>query len=181
MADLSETSRKTRTEKYVKNTLIPSILLGITISTLSALLYLLRNELIMISDSKFLIFASFGSTAFIMYLMPSTPSARIVKFVKSYIIAAIIGLLGFYLYPVLGILFDLAMVETLIALVLVSAKAMHPPAAAIGIVFAVDRIGIYGIVIIVLGILTIIALKIILDKIVLVTEEEIERKHKYAG
>jgi CBS-domain-containing membrane protein len=181
MAASSGTVIKARTKKYVKNTLIPSILLGITISTLSALLYLLRNELIILSDSKFLIFASFGSTSFIMYLMPTSPAARIDKFVKSYIIAAIIGLLGFYLYPALGILFDLAMVETLIALALVSAKAMHPPAAAIGIVFAIGRIGLYGIVVVVLGILTIIALKIILDKIVLVTEEEIEKKHKFAG
>ncbi|MGC8514568.1 MAG: HPP family protein [Thermoplasmata archaeon] len=180
MAALLGTDMKAKTEKYVKNTLIPSILLGITISTLSALLYILRNELIIISESKFLIFASFGSTAFIMFLMPSSPSARIDKFVKSYTIAAVIGLFGFYAYPVLGIFFDLAIIETLIALALVSARAMHPPAAAIGIVFAIGRIGLYGVAVIALGILTIVVLRIVLDKIVMVTEEELSKNHKDA-
>jgi CBS-domain-containing membrane protein len=178
MAELSGTDLKKRSAIFVKNTLIPSILLGITISTLSALLYLLRNELIIISESKFLIFASFGSTAFIMFLMPASPSAKIDKFVKSYTIAAIIGLFGFYAYPVLGVFFDLAMIETLIALALVEARAMHPPAAAIGIVFAIGRVGLYGIAVIALGILTIVALRIVLDKIVIVTEEELSGKHK---
>ncbi len=168
---------KAKTERYVKNTLIPSIFLGITISTVSVLLYVLRDDLIIVSGMKYLIFASFGSTAFIIYLMPSSPSARIDKFVKSYTIAAVIGLLGYYAYPTLGIFFDLAMVETLIGIALVSFKAMHPPAAAIGIVFAIGSVGPYGIVVIALGILTIVALKVVLDKIVLVTEEELGKKH----
>ena len=181
MTALSGTDFKARTESYVKKTLIPSILMGITISALSALLYLLRNELVIISESKFLIFASFGSTAFIMFLMPSSPSAGIVRFVKSYTIAAVIGLFGFYAYPVLGTFFDLGIVETLIALALVSDRAMHPPAAAIGIVFAVGRVGPYGVAVIALGILTIVVLRIILDKIVLVTEEELSKNHKKAA
>lgn len=181
MTALYGTDFKARSERYVKKTLIPSILMGITISALSALLYLLRNELVIISESKFLIFASFGSTAFIMFLMPSSPSAGIVRFVKSYTIAALIGLFGFYAYPVLGTFFDLGIVETLIALALVSARAMHPPAAAIGIVFAVGRVGLYGVAVIALGILTIVVLRIILDKIVLVTEEELSKNHKKAA
>ena len=60
MTALYGTDFKARSERYVKKTLIPSILMGITISALSALLYLLRNELVIISESKFLIFASFG-------------------------------------------------------------------------------------------------------------------------
>ena len=180
MTALSRADFKARSERYVKKTLIPSILMGITISALSALLYLLRNELVIISESKFLIFASFGSTAFIMFLMPSSPSAGIVRFVKSYTIAAVIGLFGFYAYPVLGTFFDLGIVETLIALALVSARAMHPPAVAIGIVFAVGRVGPYGVAVIALGILTIVVLRIILDKIVLVTEEELSKNHKKA-
>ncbi len=181
MGGLASKEFKIKAERYVKNTFVPSIFLGITISAVSVLLFILRNELVIVSDGKFLIFASFGSTAFIMYLMPSSPTAKIDKFVKSYAIASVIGLFGFYAYPVLGTFFDLAIVETLIALALVSLKAIHPPAAAIGIVFAIGKVGPYGIVVIMLGILTIIGLKIMLDRVVLVTEDELAKKHSLSN
>ena len=56
--------------KKINQSIIPAILLGITVAFLSFLLDITEHELIISSSSKLLIFASFGSSAFIMYMMP---------------------------------------------------------------------------------------------------------------
>ena len=158
--------------QFVKSAVIPSILLGITLSIFSALFFALRDYLIILVDAKYLIFASFGSTAFIMYLMPKSPSANISKFAKSYVAASLIGYAGLYISGYLGIFAAIAIVETFIAITMVALKAEHPPAAAIGLVFTINRVGVAGILLIIIGILTISGLTIILNKTVHVAEQE---------
>ena len=158
--------------QFVKSAVIPSILLGITLSIFSALFFALRDYLIILADAKYLIFASFGSTAFIMYLMPKSPSAKISKFAKSYVAASLIGYAGLYIAGYLGIFAAIAIVETFIAITMVALKAEHPPAAAIGLVFTINRVGAAGILLIIIGILTISGLTMVLKKTVHVAEHE---------
>ena len=158
--------------QFVKSAVIPSILLGITLSIFSALFFALRDYLIILADAKYLIFASFGSTAFIMYLMPKSPSAKISKFAKSYVAASLIGYAGLYIAGYLGIFAAIAIVETFIAITMVALKAEHPPAAAIGLVFTINRVGPAGILLIIIGIFTISGLTIILKKTLHAAEHE---------
>jgi CBS-domain-containing membrane protein len=168
--------------KIVKNTIIPALLLGITLAILVFLLYLLRDYLIIIEDAKYLIFASFGSSAFIMYMMPESSSSRISKFAKSYVAASLIGYSGLYMSGFLGVFATIAIVETLIAIVMVSLKAEHPPAAAIGIVFTINRVGLAGILIIVIGVITVSLLSLFLKKAVILAKEEEEKmKQNFAN
>jgi len=78
-------------------------MLGFTVALLTFLLNLAENVLIITIGAKFLIFASFGSSAFIMYLMPENDSAKVNKFVKSYIAAGIIGFLCTFVVPYIGL------------------------------------------------------------------------------
>jgi len=161
--------------KNMKKSIIPAILLGITVAFLSFLLDITEHELIISSSSKLLIFASFGSSAFIMYMMPESDSAHVDKFVKSYLAAGIIGFISTLIVPYIGLFYSIAVAETFIAIVLIVIKAKHPPAAAIGIVFLLSSVGLYGIIIIIVGIVTISVMTKVLMKTVSKAEVEIKK------
>lgn len=152
-------------------------MLGFTVAILTFLLNIAEHVLIISLGAKFLIFASFGSSAFLMYLMPENDSAKVSKFVKSYIAAGIIGLLCTFLVPYISIFYSIAVVETAIAITLVGIRAKHPPAAAIGIVFLIFRVGFYGILIIVIGVATVCILTTLLNKAYYEAEKEVRRIH----
>jgi CBS-domain-containing membrane protein len=156
----------------IKQAVIPSILLGITLSIFSLLMYALKDYLVMLTDSKYLIFASFGSSAFIMYLMPKSPSAATSKFVKSYMAASLIGYGGLFLSDSMGVFASIAIVETLIAITLVGIRAEHPPAAAIGLVFTIYRVGFAGVLVIIVGIIVISLLTLLMKKTLRAAEDE---------
>ena len=78
----------------------------------------------------------------------------------------------------LGTYFDLPILETPIALALLSSRAVNPRSAGIGLVFEIGRVALYGIAEIALGTITIVVLEIIPDKIVMVTVGELSKKHK---
>ena len=150
-------------------------MLGFTVALLTFLLNLAENVLIITIGAKYLIFASFGSSAFIMYLMPENASAKVNKFVKSYIAAGIIGFLCTFIVPYIGFFYAIAVVETVIAITLVAIDAKHPPAAAIGIVFLINRVGFYGIFIIVIGVATVSILTTVLNKAYYEAEKEVRK------
>ena len=150
-------------------------MLGFTVALLTFLLNLAEHVLIISLGAKFLIFASFGSSAFIMYMMPENDSARVSKFVKSYVAAGIIGFLCTFLVPYIGLFYAIAVVETAIGITLGGIGAKHPPAAAIGIVFLINRVGIYGILIIIVGVATISILTTILNKAFSEAKKEIKK------
>jgi CBS-domain-containing membrane protein len=107
--------------------------------------------------------------------MPDNESAKVSKFVKSYIAAAIIGFLCTFLVSFIGLFYAIAVVETAIAITMVGIGAKHPPAAAIGIVFLINRVGIYGILIIVVGVVTVSILTTILNKAFHEAEKEVRK------
>ncbi len=164
-----------KTAEKLKKALVPALMLGFTVAFLTFLLNLAEHVLIISLGAKFLIFASFGSSAFIMYMMPENESARLGKFVKSYLAAGIIGFLCTFLVPYIGLFYAIAVVEAVIALTLVSIGAKHPPAAAIGIVFLINRVGIYGILIIIVGVLTVSILTTLLHKLFYEAEKELKK------
>ncbi|WP_393972075.1 HPP family protein [Oxyplasma meridianum] len=150
-------------------------MLGLTVALLIFLLNLAEHLLIISIDAKYLIFASFGSSAFLMYLMPESNSSKVSKFVKSYFAAGVIGLLCTFIVPYIGLFYSIAVVETAIAITLVGIEAKHPPAAAIGIVFLINRVGIYGIIIIIIGVATVSILTTVLKKAFYEAEKEVRR------
>ena len=60
-------------------------------------------------------------------------------------------------------------------IVLVLAKAEHPPAVGIAVAFVLYNVGIMGILVVILGMLLLIAMRILLEKAVYAMEHDVDR------
>ncbi|MEM0139914.1 MAG: HPP family protein [Ferroplasma sp.] len=103
---------------------------------------------------------------------PKNPSSKLTKFVKSYILAGIAGIAGFYVSTYVGLYYSLAITETVIALLLVLFKAEHPPSMGIGAVFILERADIYALIFLFTGMILIIAFDLFLYKFVYAVEKD---------
>ena len=92
----------------------------------------------MVPIAKFIVFSSFASSSFLLFMEPHQESSRLSKFIKSYIISGLIGIAGSFIALHIGIYYSLALVETMVALFLVLFNAIHPPAMGIAVVFILE-------------------------------------------
>ncbi|WP_337860583.1 HPP family protein [Ferroplasma sp.] len=161
-------------EIRIRNHIIPSIFVGITISV--TILTLSFLHIYVIPIAKFIVFSSFASSSFLLFMEPKKDSSRISKFVKSYIIAGLIGILGFFISTYIGIYYTIALVETVISILLVTFTAMHPPAMGIGVVFILERANIFALLFLFSGMVLIILFDEFLNKFVYVVKDEIHNK-----
>ncbi len=160
------------TEILIRNSIIPAVFIGITISFTIFALSLLHIYVVPIA--KFIVFSSFASSSFLLFMEPKRSSSSISKFVKSYIISGIIGVIGFFISVHIGLYYTLAIVETAIALLLVLTKSEHPPAMGIGVVFILERANIFALVFLVTGMVIIILMDKFLNKFVYVIKNDIK-------
>ncbi|KJE48907.1 MULTISPECIES: HPP family protein [Acidiplasma] len=159
-------------EILIKNHIIPAIFIGITVSI--TIFILSVTHIYFVPFAKFIVFSSFASTSFLLFMMPDNKSAKIDKFLKSYIIAGIVGVLGFYMAFFISIYYVIALVETLVAILLVIFHSEHPPAMGIGIVFILQTISYFAIFFLITGMVIIAALDFVLKKFVIVIEEDLQ-------
>lgn len=90
--------------------------------------------LLEIFTSQKLLFSSLASSAFLIYMDPKHPTNRVRTLIIAQISAALIGYLIFIL---LGPGYLSAAISMIIAIiVMISAKAMHPPAVSSAMIFA---------------------------------------------
>jgi hypothetical protein len=160
-------------EIRIRNHIVPSIFIGITISATILILSLLHIYIIHVS--KFIVFSSFASSSFLLFMEPKQDSSRISKFVKSYVIAGLVGILGFFVSAYIGIYYTIALVETIIAILLVTFSAMHPPAMGIAVVFVLEEVNFYGILFLFSGMVIIIFFDKFLYKFVYVLEDGVKK------
>jgi CBS-domain-containing membrane protein len=156
----------------IRGSIIPSIMIGITVAVLAFIINIVKTHLLIGEGSRLVIFASFGSSAFILYMFPRSRHAKIYKFAGSYFVAAVAGIGGTLLIPAAGVYYTVAVVEMLISFIIVIAGLEHPPAVAIGIVFVIGRVGLYGLLVIVVGVAAVSLMKTILEKTVYKIEED---------
>lgn len=161
---------QSRREVQIRNGIIPAIFIGITLSITIFSLSLVHIYIVPIA--KFIVFSSFASSSFLLFMEPHQESSKINKFVKSYIISGVCGIMGFFISLHIGLYITLALVETLVALLLVTFQAMHPPAMGIAVVFILERANLFALLFLFTGMLLIIVFDRFLNKFVYIIEDE---------
>ncbi|SMD31338.1 HPP family protein [Picrophilus oshimae] len=162
-------------EEFIRNKMIPALFVGITIAITIFLLHYFYNLVIPIA--RFIIFGSFASSAFLLFMEPENKSSKLMTFIRSYIIAGIIGLIVSLLTYYINIYYSVTIVEFILALALVSLRAEHPPAMGIDLVYVIEKLNIYSIIFVVLGALIIASLDKILEKFVYI-ERRFDKNYK---
>ncbi|EQB70239.1 MAG: HPP family protein [Candidatus Thermoplasmatota archaeon] len=160
-------------ETKLRNNVVPSIFIGITLSL--TILFLALLHIYMVPIAKFIVFSSFASSSFLLFMQPHQESSRLSKFIKSYIISGLIGIGGSFIALHIGIYYSLALVETLVALFLVLFNAIHPPAMGIAVVFILERANIFALLFLFSGMILIILFDKFLNKFVYAMEGEFKK------
>jgi hypothetical protein len=95
-----------------------------------------------------IIFASFAGSGFVLFMAPNTRGGNIKRFVKSYIAAGVLGELGYFALPYLGIYITTALIIPATALVLEGTDSVHAPAISLAFAFIIYDVGLDGIVLV---------------------------------
>ncbi|MDE1851373.1 MAG: HPP family protein [Candidatus Micrarchaeota archaeon] len=165
MATLTqEAYRKFKHMRNKHNVLIPILLVTVVLLVLVFMLDIVDVGLDRNFGSSAIIFTSFASSTFIMFMMPYTKSASPKRFVKSYAIATVFGYLGLLLISYFGIYLATVVVVFLTALFLFETDSEHPPAMGLLFAFVLYHVGILSAFVIVSGVLIIAVLHIAMTK-----------------
>jgi CBS-domain-containing membrane protein len=159
---------------HLKNSIIPIILTALTVSILVLLLEYLNFDLHYGNGSSVIIFASFGVSAYLLFMLPRSRVSKIRGFVKSYIFAIIAGILGFYMLGFLPIYVVAGIVVFLVSVMISIGNALHPPAVGISLAFVFFSIGVDGIAVVLLGMLILLFLRLVLERFIYTVEKDIE-------
>ncbi|MCL4373888.1 MAG: HPP family protein [Candidatus Marsarchaeota archaeon] len=172
---LRHSRKRERSSKRLKRRLIPAVLAGVTLAILVFLLGYFRIDLLYGIGTSAIIFTSFASSIFIMYIMPNSRAAKSSKFLKSYLLAAIVGYMGGLTTSILPLFVIAGIVIFVLIVLLILTYSEHPPAAAIAFAFVLFHVGVAGIAIIIAGIATILFFRFVLEKIIFELERDIEK------
>ena len=172
---LKNSRRKERSSERLKRRLIPAVLAGVTLAILIFLLGYFRIDLLYGIGTSAIIFTSFASSIFIMFIMPNSRAAKSSKFVKSYLLAAIVGYIGGFATSILPLFVIAGVVLFVLIVLLILTYSEHPPAAAIAFAFVLFHIGIAGIAIIIAGIATMLFFRFVLEKAIFELERDMEK------
>ncbi len=148
-----------------RNVLIPIFLSSVALVAIVFILQELNLYITKISGSSALIFASFASSAFTLLLMPYSKAAKRKRFVKSYIIAAVFGYLGFQLSTYVNFYFSFSIVFFVVSLLLFETDSEHPPALGIAAAFLLFGVPAEGIITIALGVALLVLLKTLFQRL----------------
>ncbi len=162
-----------KTEVILKNKVTPAVLAALAIVILTYVLYYLGFDLQYGIGSSAILFASFGSSAFVLFLMPRSKAAAIDAFVKSYLLAAALGLVGFYMLGILPLYLVSGIILLALALMMYMSSAEHPPAVGIAMAFILYKIDIYGVLVVALGVVVLIFLRFVLERFVYILEKDL--------
>ena len=159
--------------KRLKFRLIPAILAGLNLAILVFFLQYFNIDKAYGLGTSAVIFTSFASSIYIMFITPNSRAAKNSKFVKSYAIAGVVGSLGGLGLAIMPLYAVAALVIFFVSVLMIITKSEHPPAAAIAFAFVLFRIGYIGIIIIASGVVIVIALRYILEKTMFEVEREV--------
>ncbi|MCL4387660.1 HPP family protein [Candidatus Marsarchaeota archaeon] len=158
--------------KRLKHRIVPAILAGLALALLVFLLQYFDIDKAYGLGTSAVIFTSFASSIYIMFITPNSRAAKNSKFVKSYTIAGIVGSIGGLGLAVMPLYVVAALVIFFVSVLMIITKSEHPPAAAIAFAFVLFRIGVIGIIIIASGVIIVVTLRYLLEK----TTFEVERE-----
>ncbi len=168
-------TNKRKSSTVLNNRIIPAVLAALAVSILIFILYYVNFDVLYGIGASAVLFASFGASAFILFLTPRAKSARLKSFVESYVVGAFIGALGFYLSAILPLYVVAGIIVFLLSSLMIVADAPHPPAIGIALAFVLYKIDVYGIFIVILGLVILLFLRVVLERFVFVVERDVER------
>lgn len=148
----------------LKHRILPALLAGITLLILVFMLQYAKIDKAYDLVSSAVIFTSFASSIYIMFITPNARTAKSSKFVKSYIIASIVGSIGGFLIVYLPLYIVAGMVLFFVSILMIMTQSEHPPAAAIAFAFVLFKVNYTGILIIISGIIIVLAVRYVLEK-----------------
>jgi CBS-domain-containing membrane protein len=161
--------------KRLKHRVLPAIIGGVALAFLVFMLQYFNIDRAYGLGTSAVIFTSFASSIYIMFIMPNSRASRNSKFVKSYILAGITGFFGGLLLPYMPLYAVAAIVLFVVSILMIITKSEHPPAAAIAFAFVLFHIGYIGIIIIASGVVLVVVLRYLLEKSIFEIEREMQK------
>ena len=154
--------------------LLPALVTAVVVTLLYGILWVLGIAFLS-SGSSIVLFTAFGASAFLLFTAPHSPASRLDKFVKSYIIAAILGPIGYLLAGFVTVFIAIGIMVFVMSALLYATRSEHPPAIGIMLAFIIYRIDIYGALLVVLGVLIIITARLLIGKRLYAIDMDIEK------
>lgn len=169
--------RASRRRRYatLKSKAIPGILAALATSILIFILYYVNFDISYGAGASAIIFASFGASAFILFMTPRARSARVGSFIKSYVLAAVLGIAGLYAVSFIPFYVAAGVVVFLLSMLMYATDSDHPPAIGIALAFILYRIDIVGALLVIIGVALLLFLRLVLEKFVYLVEEDVVR------
>ncbi len=156
--------KKSGFEIEVKRVIIPAFLTALSVAIVVYLLVSFGFDIKYGSGSSLIVFASLGSSAFIMFMTPKSKAAKSSKFAKSYLLAGIIGYISYLIAVYMGVYIGFFIGVFIMSILMYLLKAEHPPAVGIVLVFVMFKIGILGIVLIVASVMFLLLIKYLFNR-----------------
>lgn len=166
-------AHKREKDVLIKNRIIPALLTALSVSILTFILYSVNFDISHGAGSSAILFASFGTSAFVLFMMPRSKAATISKFVKSYVISTLLGVVGFFLLDLLPLYVVAGIVIFFLAILLFITRSEHPPSVGIAMAFVLFRVDLFGVLIVALAVVILLFLRIVLEKSVYIMEKDI--------
>lgn len=163
--ELSHKKYKKLKHKIDRNNIfIPLLATSFVVVMLIFILHQINFDIRAVSGASALIFTSFASSAFILFLMPYSKAAKRTRFIKSYLIAGIFGYIGFVLSSFINFYIVTGIILFVVSLLLFETDSEHPPAIGIAVAFLLFKIPIYGILTLVVGVFILVLAKYLMQK-----------------
>jgi hypothetical protein len=160
----SKQYRLSRHKRNRRHVLIPAL---ITTLVLILLIFILNsvNSDLRTSGYSAIIFTSFAASAFIMFMIPYSRASNVKRFVWSYLMAGVLGEIGYILTPILGLYGAVAFTLFLMSLLLFETDSVHPPAMGAALAFVIFRVGYPELIILVSGIIVLSVIKMFVERL----------------
>lgn len=142
---------------------MPALFTSLSVVMLIAMFDYANYDLSRKSGASAILFASFASSAFLMFMLPDLKPAKMARFVRSYLIGGAMGAIGFTLLPFIGAYLSVGVILFATALLLMWTDSMHPPAMGLALAFIVYDVGYTGMVIAGIGVVMLLVMKWIID------------------
>lgn len=147
-----------------RHVLIPVIITTVALILLIFILNSVNSDLRTSGESA-IIFTSFASSAFIMFMAPYSKPSSIRRFAASYIMAGIFGEIGYLLVPLSGFYVAVTFTIFMMALLLFETDSIHPPAMGAALAFVIFQVSYPGLIILASGIVVLGALKEMVERL----------------
>ncbi len=166
-------------ERHVRNRIAPAFFVALAVALLVIMFEAVSFELRYGAGSSAVLFASVAASAFILFITPLAKAANPLKFVKSYMIAGVIGAASYYVLAFLPEYLEAGIVIFVVSALLIATRSEHAPALGIAFAFVLFRIDAIGILVVIVAAAMLLALRGVAD--MLRIEEAEEKEERYAS